>query len=269
VADQLQAGLDIITDGESHRESYSNRFASTLDGLDLEHPGSVPGRVAGREMTVPRVVGPLSRRGPVERAEVAYLRTLTDKTIEVTVPGPFTMSQQVVDDYYHDAAVLSLVYAAALNAEVADLFAAGADVVQIDEPFMAARPELAREFGLAAFEAAIAGLTGTTAVHPCFGYASLVADRPPAYPFLAELAGTAVDQISIETEQSHLDCSVLEELGDKTVILGVIDLSTAEVETPAVIEARVEALQHANPERLVLAPDCGMKFLPRSSAAAS
>jgi 5-methyltetrahydropteroyltriglutamate--homocysteine methyltransferase len=269
VADQLAAGLDIITDGESRRESYSNRFAAALDGLDLEHPGSVPARTPGREMIVPRVVGPIRRRGSVERAEVEFLRTLTDKTIKVTVPGPFTMSQQVVDDYYHDDGALSLAYAAAVNAEIADLFAAGADIVQIDEPFFAARrTDLAREFGLAALEAALQGLSGTTAVHLCFGYASLVADRPAAYPFLTELAGSAVDQISIETAQSNLDVAVLEELGDKTVILGVIDLSTDEVETAEVIEARVErALRHTSPERLVLAPDCGMKFLPRGSAA--
>ena len=266
---QLAAGIDVLTDGESRRESYSVRFAGSLDGIDLLHPGSAPGRgAAGRPMVVPRVVGPIGRSGPVEVSEVRFLRSLTDRQIKVTLPGPFTMSQQAEDDYYNDEAALAMAYAPAVNEEARDLFAAGADMVQIDEPFMAARPDKARAFGLSAFEAAIEGLTGTTAVHLCFGYAALVADRPAAYPFLEELASTAVDEISIETAQSGLDSAVLERLGDKTVILGVLDLSSHDVEAPDVVVARVErALAHVAPERLVLAPDCGMKFLPRDAAA--
>ena len=269
VEDQLAAGIDIVTDGESRRESYSVRFAGSLDGIDLEHPGSAPGRgAANRPMVVPRVVGPIRRPGPVEVAEVRYLRSLTDHLIKVTLPGPFTMSQQAEDNFYNDEAALAMAYAPVVNDEARDLLAAGADIVQIDEPFMAARPDKARAFGLAAFEAAIAGLPGTTAVHLCFGYAALVKDRPAAYPFLEELADTVVDQISIETAQSGLDCSVLERLGDKVVILGVLDLSTSQVESAQVIVGRVErALAHVGAERLVLAPDCGMKFLPRASAA--
>jgi 5-methyltetrahydropteroyltriglutamate--homocysteine methyltransferase len=267
LADEIAAGIDIVTDGESRRESYSNLFANALAGLELDRPGTAPSRVAGATMVVPRVVSEIHRRGPVEVDEVAFLSSITDRPIKVTVPGPFTMSQQAEDNFYGDEAVLSLAYAAAVNAEARDLFAAGASVVQFDEPFFAARPDKARGFGLAALERALEGLSGTTAVHLCFGYAAMVPGRPGAYPFLAELADSSVDQISIETAQSHLDCGVLADLSNKSILLGVLDLSTEEVETPDEVVARVQrALPYVAPDRLILAPDCGMKFLSRHAA---
>jgi 5-methyltetrahydropteroyltriglutamate--homocysteine methyltransferase len=264
---QERAGLDIITDGEIRRESYSNHFATALDGVDVDNPGEALDR-SGHPNPVPRVVGPVSRPHPVEVEDLKFLRANTDRRIKMTVPGPFTMSQQAQDDHYKDAAALAMAYADAVNAEVKDLFAAGADIVQLDEPYMQARPDPAREYGLAALNRALDGVTGTTAVHICFGYAAIIHERPSGYSFLPELAGCTCDQISIETGQSGLDPSVLESLTDKTIILGVLDLSDHAVETPEVIADRVRrAMPYVDSERIVLAPDCGMKYLPRASAA--
>jgi 5-methyltetrahydropteroyltriglutamate--homocysteine methyltransferase len=268
VADQLACGIDVVTDGEIRRESYSNRFATALDGIDLEHPGTTTGRGSGpRTTVVPRVSGPIRRVRPVEVDDVRFLRSLTDHPIKITVPGPFTMSQQAENDFYGDESEVALAYARAVNEEVKDLFAAGADVVQLDEPWMEARPDKARAFGVTAVQEALRGVEGTTALHLCFGYAALVHERPNAYRFLVELADTPVNQISIETAQSHLDLGVLPELTGKDIMVGVLDLSRNDVEPPDVVQARAErALQYLAPERVILAPDCGMKFLPRESA---
>jgi 5-methyltetrahydropteroyltriglutamate--homocysteine methyltransferase len=213
------------------------------------------------------VVGKVRRKHPVQVRDVKFLRQNTDRTIKITVPGPFTMSQQAQNDFYKDEAEMALDYAAAVNAEIKDLFAAGADIVQVDEPYMQARPEKARAFGLKAFNAALDGVTGTTAMHICFGYAAVIHVRPPAYSFLPELAGSPVQQISIETAQSSLDCAVLEKLPGKTIILGVLDLSDMKVETPETVAARIRrALPHVPAERIVVAPDCGLKYLPRDIA---
>ena len=260
---QEDAGLDIITDGEIRRESYSNAFATVLDGVDIDNPGTALDR-SGHPNPVPRIVGPISRSGPAGTEQVRFLRAHTDKTIKVTVPGPFTMAQQAQNDYYPSTEAAALGYAEAVNAEVADMFAAGADIVQLDEPYLQARPEEAKKYGVAALNQALAGITGTTAVHLCFGYAAIIHDRPSGYSFLPELAGCPADQISIETAQSGLDCSVLASLDGKTVILGVLNLGDPAVETPEVVAARVRrALPYVPAERLVLAPDCGMKYLPR------
>jgi 5-methyltetrahydropteroyltriglutamate--homocysteine methyltransferase len=263
---QERAGLDILTDGEIRRESYSNHFATALDGVDVDNPGEALDR-SGHPNPVPRVVGPVSRPHPVEVGDLAFLRANTDRVIKMTVPGPFTMSQQAQDDYYKDPAALAMAYAEAVNAEVKDLFAAGADIVQLDEPYMQARPDPAREYGLAALNRALEGVSGTTAVHICFGYAAIIHDRPSGYSFLPELANCTCDMISIETAQSGLDPSVLATLPDKTIMLGVLDLSDHAVETPEVVAERVRrALPFVAPERVVLAPDCGMKYLPRAVA---
>jgi 5-methyltetrahydropteroyltriglutamate--homocysteine methyltransferase len=266
IADQEQAGLDIVTDGEIRRESYSNAFATALDGVDIDHPGTALDR-SGHPNPVPRITGPISRRHPVEVADAEFLRAHTGRTIKITVPGPFTMSQQAQNDYYPSARDAALGYADAVNAEVADLFAAGADIVQLDEPYLQARPEAAKEYGVQALNRALDGITGTTAVHLCFGYAAIIHDRPSGYSFLPELAACPASQISVETAQSGLDCSVLAELDGKTIILGVLDLHDQSVESPGDIVRRVErALPYVPAERLVLAPDCGMKYLPRDVA---
>ena len=263
---QERAGLDIVTDGEERRESYSNHFATALEGLDLDHPGEALDR-SGHPNPVPRVVGPVRRPRPVQVEDVRFLRAATDRTIKVTVPGPFTMSQQAQDEHYGSAKDLALAYAEAVNAEMKDLFAAGADVVQIDEPYMQARPDAAREYGLAALNRALEGVQGTTAVHICFGYAAIIHERPEGYSFLPELAESPVQQVSVETAQSRLDTSVLAALSDKTVMVGVLDLSDHGVETAQTVVDRVRrALRHVDAERVVLAPDCGMKYLPRASA---
>jgi 5-methyltetrahydropteroyltriglutamate--homocysteine methyltransferase len=263
---QEDAGLDIITDGEVRRESYSNAFATALDGVDIDNPGTALDR-SGHPNPVPRITGPISRRHAVNVEAVKFLRAHTSRPIKVTVPGPFTMSEQAQNDYYPTKEEAAFGYAEAVNAEVADLFAAGADIVQLDEPYLQARAETAKEYGIAVLNAALAGITGTTAVHLCFGYAAIIHDRPSGYSFLPELAATSADQISIETAQSGLDCGVLADLAGKTIILGVLDLSTADVETPEQIAARARrALPCAPAERIVLAPDCGMKYLPREAA---
>jgi 5-methyltetrahydropteroyltriglutamate--homocysteine methyltransferase len=264
---QEDAGLDIITDGEISRESYSNKFATALDGVDIDNPGTALDR-SGHPNPVPRITGPIRRRHPVVVDDLKFLRAHTDRTVKVTVPGPFTMSQQAQNDYYADREAAGFGYAEAVNGEIKDLFAAGADIVQLDEPYMQARPEEARGYGVAVLNRALEGVTGgTTAVHICFGYAAIIHNRPEGYSFLPELAASQADQISIETAQSGLDCSVLTSLDGKTIILGVIDLNDPAVETPAQVVARArKALDYVPAERLVLAPDCGMKYLPRDAA---
>ena len=263
---QERAGLDILTDGEMCRESYSNRFATALDGVDIDNPGTALDR-SGHPNPVPRVTGPIKRRHPVEVSDLAFLRASTSKTVKITVPGPFTMAQQAQNDHYASTEDLALGYAEAVNEEVKDLFAAGADIVQLDEPYLQARPEEARRYGVAAINRALDGVTGTTAVHLCFGYAAIIHDRPSGYSFLPELAAANCDQVSIETAQSGLDCSVLAALEGKTIILGVLNLGDNTVETAGDVAARVRrALPYVPAERLVLAPDCGMKYLPRNVA---
>jgi len=266
IYDQERAGIDILTDGEIRRESYSNRFATALDGLDLDHPATITSR-SGKAILVPRVIGPIRKKFAVLVEDVRFLRANTDRCIKVTIPGPFTMAQQAQDDYYHDEAALAMDYAVAVNAEMLCLAAAGADVIQIDEPYLQPYPDRARAYGLAAINRALEGAPCQTALHTCFGYAALVSQRPDGYPFLAELAECSVGQISIETAQSQLDCAILKSLAAKTVVLGVIDLSTEEVEPAETVAERIRrALPYLNPERIVIAPDCGMKYLPRDSA---
>ena len=268
IADQERAGLDIITDGEISRESYSNAFATALEGVDVDNPGTALDR-SGHPNPVPRIVGPIRRRRPVGVAALAFLRSQASdgRPVKVTVPGPFTMAQQAQNDFYPSVEAAAYGYATAVNEEVADLFAAGADVVQIDEPYLQARPDAAREYGLGVLNAALDGITGTTAVHLCFGYAAIIHDRPSGYSFLPELADCVADQISIETAQSELDCAVLEKLSGKTIILGVLNLGDPTVETPEQVADRVRrALPYVPADQIVLAPDCGMKYLPRESA---
>ena len=266
VQDMERAGVDVITDGEMRRESYSNRFATALDGVDLDKPGVALDRT-GHENPVPRVVGPIRRREPVEVRDVQFLRSITDRRIKITVPGPFTMTHQAQDDHYGDERSLALAYADALNAELRDLKAAGADVVQIDEPYMQARPEPAREYAVEAVDRALDGIEGDTVLHTCFGYAHIVHDRPSGYPFLRELNECAASHLSLEAAQPGLEPDVLHELPDKVIVLGVLDLGSDEAETPEVVAGRIRrALEVVPPERLVAAPDCGMKYLPRELA---
>ncbi len=263
---QEEAGIDVVTDGEMRRESYSNRFATALAGVDIDNPGTALDR-SGHPNPVPRIVGPVRRTRPVEVDDVRFLRAHTTRPIKMTVPGPFTMSQQAQNDYYPTEAAAAMDYAIAVNEEVRDLFAAGADVVQIDEPYMQARPEKARQFGLRALNRALEGVTGVTAVHICFGYAAIIHQRPSGYSFLPELAGCPVRQVSIETAQSNLDCAVLAQLEGKQIMVGCLDLNDMAVEPPEAVVARIRrALPHVAPERVILAPDCGMKYLPRDVA---
>jgi 5-methyltetrahydropteroyltriglutamate--homocysteine methyltransferase len=267
IADQERAGLDIVTDGEIRRESYSNRFATALDGFDIDDPAMVPGRAGGTN-AVPRVVGRIRRTRPVEVDDLRFLRARTDRTVKITLPGPFTMSQQAYNECYEDEAELALDLAAAVNEEIRDLFAAGADIVQIDEPWLQSRAEKARRFALPAIDRALAGVEGTTALHTCFGYAHVVHDRPPGYPFLDELASCAADILAIEAAQPRLDPQALAPIAGKTVVVGVLDLSDdAPVETAAQVAERIEAaLTVVPPDRLQVGPDCGMKYLPRDVA---
>src|ERR1700685_4626796 len=266
IRDQERAGLDIITDGEQRRESYSNRFATALDGIDVDNPGTVINR-NGRPIPVPRVVGSISSTSPIELRDLECLRANTGRAVKATLPGPFTMGKQAQDDYYKDEEAVAMAYAAAVNAEIKDLFAAGADVVQIDEPWMQQHPDKARRYGLKALDRALDGVTGTVAVHLCFGYAAVVHDKPSGYSFLPELEGSKAQQISIEAAQPKLDLKVLKELPSKTIILGVIDLSNMTIETPQTVAERIRrALAHVPPNRIVVAPDCGMKYLPRALA---
>ena len=266
VRDQERAGLDIVTDGEMRRESYSNRFATALEGVDLDNPGTTIDRRGGTT-PVPRVVGPIRRREPVQVADLEFLRANTDRLVKMTVPGPFTMAQQAQNDFYEHEEEVAFAYADAVREEVLDLFAAGADIVPLDEPWMEARPEQARRYAIPTLERALDGIDGTVSLHICFGYPAFVPDHPPAYEFLAELAASPVDQISIETAQSNVELPVLAELTGKTIILGVIALDTAEVETPETVAERIgRALPYKDASELVAAPDCGMKYLPRDAA---
>ncbi|MEQ1686135.1 MAG: uroporphyrinogen decarboxylase family protein [Burkholderiaceae bacterium] len=263
---QEEAGLDIVSDGEIRRESYSNRFATALEGVDLDNPGTALDR-SGHPNPVPRIVGKIRRKHAVEVDDLKFLRANTDRMVKITVPGPFTMLQQAQNDFYKSEEDAAMDYAEAVNAEIRDLFAAGADVVQIDEPYMQARPEKARQYGLAALNRALEGITGATAVHICFGYAAIIHARPSGYSFLPELAQCSCKQVSIETAQSHLDCSALQALDGKRVMVGCIDLSDPAVETVDTIVQRIErALPYVKAENVILAPDCGMKYLPRETA---
>jgi 5-methyltetrahydropteroyltriglutamate--homocysteine methyltransferase len=263
---QEEAGIDIVTDGEMRRESYSNRFATALDGVDIDNPGTALDR-SGHPNPVPRIVGKIRRRHAVQVEDVRFLKRHTTRAVKITVPGPFTMSQQAQNVYYASEEEAAMDYAVAVNAEIRDLFAAGADVVQIDEPYMQARPEKARQYGLKALNAALDGVTGTTAVHICFGYAAIIHERPTGYSFLGELANCRCTQVSLETAQSNLDCSVLTTLAGKKLMVGAIDLSDMTVETGEVVAARIrKALQYVRPEDVIVAPDCGMKYLPRDVA---
>jgi len=266
VQDMERAGVDVITDGEMRRESYSNHFATELDGIDLDEPGVALDRT-GHENPVPRVVGPIRRRRPVEVRDVEFLRSISDGRIKITVPGPFTMTQQAQDDHYGDGRSLALAYAEAVNEELRDLKAAGADVVQIDEPYLQARPEAAREYAVAAINRALDGIDGETVLHTCFGYAAIVHDKPSGYPFLRELNDCLATHLSLEAAQPGLDPAVLRDVPDKTIVLGVLDLGSGEVETPEAVAERIRrALEVVPPDRLVVAPDCGMKYLPRERA---
>jgi 5-methyltetrahydropteroyltriglutamate--homocysteine methyltransferase len=266
IGDMERAGIDIISDGEMRRESYSNRFATALDGIDIENPGTTINR-SGLPIPVPRVAGPIRRRAPVEVMDVAFLRRNTSRRIKITLPGPFTMAQQAQDDYYKDEEALAMALAAAVNDEIRDLKAAGADVVQIDEPWLQARPERAARYGVKAINRALQGITGTTVVHVCFGYAAAVKDKPTGYSVLPQLEATTASQISIETAQPRLDLELLKTFSSKTMMVGVIDLGTEKIETPQEVAARIRAaLKHVPAERLVLAPDCGMKYLTREAA---
>ncbi len=266
IDDQEEAGLDIVTDGEIRRESYSNLFSNALDGIDIDNPGQALDR-SGEPVYVPRITGPIKRTKPICVKDVEFLKAHTSKQTKITVPGPFTMSEQAQDEYYKSGPERSMAYAAALNEEIKDLFKAGVDIVSIDEPYMQARYEKAREYGVAALNRALEDVGGKTCVHICFGYAALIHERPPGYFFLPEFEDTRVNQISIETAQSNLDCTVLEKLSTKEIVLGVIDLSTEEVETVETVKSRVKrALDHFPAERLTLAPDCGMKYISRESA---
>ncbi|HJU16837.1 MAG TPA: uroporphyrinogen decarboxylase family protein [Stellaceae bacterium] len=266
VRDMERAGIDIVSDGEIRRESYSNRFATALSGVDLDTPGTVPGRSGGHTV-VPRIVGPIRRLRPVEVRDVEFLRRNTDRSIKITLPGPFTMSRQAVNEFYKDEEELVMDYAAAVNAELRDMKAAGADVIQLDEPWLQARPEEARRLALPALARALAGIAGPTALHLCFGYAYVARNKPNSYAFLSELAESGIDQISIEAAQPKLDLSVLKELGDKAIIFGVIDMGDPQPESAETVAARIRAaLAHVPPERLIPAPDCGMKYLPRDVA---
>lgn len=266
IREMERIGIDIISDGEMRRESYSNRFATALEGLDTERDGSAISR-KGTPNAVPLVTGPIRRKHAVGVRDVEFLRANTDRQIKITLPGPFTMSEQAEDAYYKDPVALSMAYAEAVNAEVRDLFAAGADVVQIDEPFVQARPDNARAYAVAAINRALEGVEGTTALHLCMGYAAMIKERSDHYHFLAELADCTVDQISVETAQPNLDLSALAAMPDKTFILGVINLDDMAVESPETVAARIErAYPHVAPERIIPAPDCGFKYIPRDIA---
>ena len=266
IRDMERAGVDIITDGEMRRESYSNRFATALEGVDIANPGTTINR-SGAQSVVPRIVSPIKRRLPIEVRDVEFLRRNTAQRIKITLPGPFTMTQQAQDDYYRDEEALAMAFAAAVNEELRDLKAAGADVIQLDEPWLQARADRAARYGVKAINRALQGIEGTTVVHLCFGYAAAVKDKPSGYSFLPQLADTTASQISIEAAQPALDLAVLRELGKKAVMLGVIDLGTTQVETPQAVAGRIRAgLKHVPAERLVVAPDCGMKYLPRGVA---
>ena len=266
IRDQERAGLDIITDGEIRRESYSNRIANALGGIDIKNPGTALDRT-GHPNPVPRVTGPIHRARPIEVHDVEFLRLNTDHTIKITLPGPFTLTQQAQNDFYPDDQSLAMAYAEAINEEIKELFAAGADIIQLDEPYMQARPEQAKEYAVKAINRALDGVNGTSVIHLCFGYAAIVKDKPSSYSFLSELADCTVDQISIEAAQPQLDLSILERLPSKSILVGVIDMADESIETPDAVAERIRrALDVIPPERLIVAPDCGMKYLDRGTA---
>ncbi|KWV47218.1 5-methyltetrahydropteroyltriglutamate--homocysteine methyltransferase [Bradyrhizobium macuxiense] len=269
IRDMERAGIDIVTDGEIRRESYSNRFATALDGIDADNPAIITARTGNTQTPVPRVVGPVKRKGPVELPDMQFLRKNTDRAAKITLPGPFTMSQQAKNEFYEDDEELAMALAAAVNAEARDLEKAGADVIQLDEPWVRNNPELAKRYAVKAINRALEGLTVTTVVHLCFGYAAVVpgSNKPAGYSFLAELDDTIADQISIEAAQPKLDLGVLKDLSSKTIMLGVLDLGNPEIETVPVVADRIRnGLKHVSAERLVVAPDCGMKYMPRHVA---
>jgi len=266
IADMERAGIDVVSDGEMRRESYSNRFATALEGVDIDNPGTAIDRT-GHPNPVPRIVGPIVRRHPVEVRDVELLRASTSKRIKITLPGPFTMTQQAQDDFYGEPAAAAMAYAAAVNEEARDLVAAGADVVQIDEPYLQARPDAAREIASPAIERALDGIDAETVLHTCFGYAHIVHTRLTGYPFLAELNETSVGAVSLEAAQPRLDPGVLAALPDKKILLGVLDLGDPEPESPETVALRIRAALAVVPAaRLVVAPDCGMKYLSRDLA---
>ncbi len=266
VRDMERAGIDIITDGEIRRESYSNRFALALEGIDAEHPGEVRSQ-AGRVTPVPRVVGKIRRRAPVELRDVEFLLRQTDRATKITLPGPFTLSQQARNEFYRDEEEMAMDYAAAVNEELRDLKATGVDVVQLDEPWVRTAPDKAERYGVRAINRALEGIAGPTVVHLCFGYAHVVHNKPSGYAFLSQLADTTAQQISIEAAEPNIDLGVLADLSGKQIMLGVLDLGSAEVETAEAVAARIRrGLQHVDAERLIPAPDCGMKYMPRERA---
>jgi 5-methyltetrahydropteroyltriglutamate--homocysteine methyltransferase len=266
IRDMERAGIDIVTDGEIRRESYSNRFANALSGIDLDNPGVFVER-SGVENTAPRIVGKIRRVSPVEVRDVEFLRANTDREIKITVPGPFTMTQQTQDEHYHDERAMALDFAEAVNEEVRGLLPAGADVVQLDEPYLQARPEKAKAYGVEVINRALEGIEGTTALHMCFGYGHFIKEKPAGYSFLEELNDSVVEQISLETAQPRLDPSVLASIREKTIILGVVDNADPAVETREAVADRIRrALEFVPAERLLVAPDCGMKYLPRDVA---
>ena len=267
IRDMERAGIDIVTDGEIRRESYSNRFATALEGIDADNPAIITARTGSQKTPVPRVVGPVKRKAAVELRDMEFLRRNTERAAKITLPGPFTMSQQAKNEFYKDDEELAMAFAEAVNAEALDLQKAGADVIQLDEPWVRNNPDLARRYAVKAINRALAGITVPTVVHLCFGYAAVVHEKPPGYSFLAELEKSGAQQISIEAAQPNLDLKVLEDLPSKTIILGVIDLADKTVETPQVVAERIRrALPHVPAQRLVIAPDCGMKYLPREVA---
>ena len=266
IRDMERAGVDIMSDGEVRRESYSNRFATALAGVDFNNPGVALDRT-GRENPVPRVIGPIRRVRSIQVRDVEFLRRHTNQRIKVTIPGPFTATQQAQNDYYPEEESLAIAYAEAINEEIRDLFVAGADIVQLDEPYVQARPKIAREYAIKSINRALEGIEGTTAIHVCFGYAYAVKEKPSGYSFLPELENCITQQVSIEAAQAKLDLSVLKQLSSKTIILGVLDLGDRNVESPDIVAGRIRnALNYVPPERLVLAPDWGMKYLPRDVA---
>ena len=270
IHDMERAGIYVISDGEIRRESYSNRVATALGGIDTENEGVALDRT-GEPNPVPRVVGPIVREQPIEVRDVEFLRANTDRSIKITLPGPFTMTQQAEDVYYNDEVALAMDYAKAVNAEIRDLFLAGADVVCLDEPYMQARPEKAQSYAVSAINEALDGIEGTTALHMCFGYAAIHAlrglEKPNSYSFLAELNESNVDQVSIEAAEPDIDLEVLSALPDKNIVLGVIDNGNPNVESPELVARRIEsALTYVSPERLIVSPDCGMKYLDRRVA---
>ena len=263
---QERAGIDIVTDGEIRRESYSNHFATALEGVDIDNPGTALDR-SGHPNPVPRIVGKIRRKHPVQVEDLKFLKSQTDRLVKITVPGPFTMSQQAQNDFYGTLEEAAMDYAVAVNQEIKDLFAAGADIVQVDEPYLQARPKVADEYGLKALNYALEGVTGTTAVHVCFGYAAVIHERPSGYSFLSQFKGCRCNQVSIETAQSSLDCAVLADLPDQKIILGVLDLSDMAIETPEVVAGRIRrALKYRDARDIVVAPDCGLKYLPHAVA---